>query len=198
MASVGGDSKTRIDMTPMVDLGFLLLTFFVLTTTMSNPTAMSIVVPAEEDKDAPQEDRDKVPEERVLTLLVSGEDRLYWYQGTGKAEDGIDLNLIGYSSDQLRKLVAKKQKEAINHPNLRSFKDRDLIVMIKMTDDARYKNLVDILDEMAITRQSKYMLMDITPNELAIVMDYEQDQNMESSIERSKQTIGLPEAGEDE
>ncbi|MCS7086328.1 MAG: biopolymer transporter ExbD, partial [Bacteroidia bacterium] len=83
-------SMPRIDMTPMVDLGFLLLTFFVLTARLSTPTVMPVVVPA--DKDPNEKEQDKVSEEKILNLILTGKDRIYWYKGGGKKEGGVEIN----------------------------------------------------------------------------------------------------------
>jgi len=195
MASVGG-SKTRIDMTPMVDLGFLLLTFFVLTTSMSTPTVMQVTVPAPNEDVEEQDKPDEVPAERVLTMIATGENRLYYYEGKAEAEDR-ELNLMGYEGENFRKLIRRKQEEVLSNPNLKKFDDRDLIVMLKISEDASYKNMVDILDEMAITDQSKYMLVDVNSAELGLIYDYEENQGMESSIEKSIERFGLPESDEE-
>lgn len=192
----GGDGKKRprIDMTPMVDLGFLLLTFFVLTTTMSNPKAMQIIVPAPDDAIQNPEDRPVVPGERVLTFMLTGQNRCYWYMGTSSGET-FQLNLNGYGGGQIRNLVKEKQASVLRDPKLARFTDRDLIVMIKVSEDATYQNLVDMLDEMAITRQSKYMLVNLTPEEVAIIKDYEEAQGLQSSILKTIDIIGLPTGG---
>jgi biopolymer transport protein ExbD len=181
MAEVGGDSKTpRIDMTPMVDLGFLLLTFFVLTTNMSRPHAMQMVVPAKEDKKKDVE-KEKIPEERVMNILLTGKDRVYWYQGLEEPE----LNKTNFSDNGIREVIVEKQKATLQNPKLAKFEDRDLIVMIKAADDAKHSNFVDIIDEMKITDQGKYMLLDITATELLMVRDYEEDQGLEISVEEA-------------
>ena len=172
----------RIDMTPMVDLGFLLLTFFVLTTTMSSPTTMPVVVPAEEKKEDKKEDQEKVSEKKVLNLLISGKDRVYWYIGI----KDVELNLVGYTPDGLRKTISDKGEEIKKSGLFDLAKDPEpMIVLIKMTDDATYKNMVDVLDEMNITNQKKYMLMDITGDEVALIDGYEKSQSMETSVEKS-------------
>jgi biopolymer transport protein ExbD len=189
----GGDGKRRprIDMTPMVDLGFLLLTFFVLTTTMSNPKAMQIVVPADVE-DQPEITPPPVPCGRVLTLMLTGENRVFWYMCKNGKADEFELNAIGYGDAAIRNLVRDRQASVLQDPSLRSFADRDLIVMLKVSEDASYKNLVDMLDEMSITRQSKYMLMDMTSEDIALVKDYEAAQGMSNSVQRSIELVGLP------
>jgi biopolymer transport protein ExbD len=193
MASVGGDDKPRIDMTPMVDLGFLLLTFFVLTVQMNEPISMKIKIPADDDPQDQKENDEKVPKERVLILLVSGKDRIYYYQGTDDPAAAVELNETNYSPEGLRTVIKEYQEKSFNNPVLKSKgfepKNRMLIVMIKMTDDATYNNMVSVLDEMAITRQSLYNLMDITERELEMIDDSEKAQNRKSSITKSLEAL---------
>jgi len=198
-AEVGGDSggkkkkgkkgrskkmNPRIDMTPMVDLGFLLLTFFVLTTRMSTPTTMPVVVPADRlDSDPPQ---DPVSEKKVLNLIISGADRVYHYQGI----ENVELNQTNYDAQGIRKVLQKKAKEIAAMPEFRNEED-PMIVLIKMTDDATYQNMVDILDEMSITEQKRYMLIDIEKEEVGFILDYETSQGMKSSISETARNMGV-------
>ncbi len=159
--------RPRIDMTPMVDLGFLLLTFFVLTTTMSTPNTMPVVVPPkiekEEDVEVP-----KISETKVITLLV-GAKRVYYYTGIEKPE----LRTTDFSPKTgIRKVLLERRSEVES----RHGKD-EMIVIIKMLDEARYKDFVDILDEMAIIQQKKYALVDITPEEKDLVEEYKKSIN---------------------
>ncbi|MEN3040536.1 MAG: biopolymer transporter ExbD [Bacteroidia bacterium] len=179
-AEVGGDSgaakkgkkgrkvrrskkRPRIDMTPMVDLGFLLLTFFVLTTTLSTPNTMPVVVPpkiTEKDNVEPP----KIAEGKVITLLV-GRGKVYHYVGVEKPE----LFQTDFSPKSgIRKVLLERRREVAQ----RYGNPDEMIVIIKMLDEAQYKDFVDILDEMAIIQQKKYALVDITPEEKAMVEDY--------------------------
>lgn len=176
----------RIDMTPMVDLGFLLLTFFVLTTTMSTPTTMPVVVPADEEK-IDQKDKDKVSEEKVLNILLTGKDRVYWYKGL----KDVKLNLTTFAEKGIRKTIFEKREEVKKSGLFDLVKDPDpMIVMVKLSDDASYKNMVDILDEMNITEQKKYMLLDVTRDEAELIKGYEESQSLPVSIEK---TLANPE-----
>jgi hypothetical protein len=155
---------------------------------------MQIIVPAPDDAIQNPEDRPVVPGERVLTFMLTGQNRCYWYMGTSSGET-FQLNLNGYGGGQIRNLVKEKQASVLRDPKLARFTDRDLIVMIKVSEDATYQNLVDMLDEMAITRQSKYMLVNLTPEEVAIIKDYEEAQGLQSSILKTIDIIGLPTGG---
>ncbi|MFL5728093.1 MAG: ExbD/TolR family protein [Cytophagaceae bacterium] len=153
----GGEDKkrskkisTKIDMTPMVDLAFLLITFFMLTTTFNKPQTMKVIVP-DKTKDAP-----KIPvkESKALTILISKEDRIFWYRGL----NDIKLTETDYSPEGIRSLLASSNS-----------KIKDLVVLIKAEDNANFKNLVDILDEMHITNIRKYAIVDITEKELDLI-----------------------------
>jgi len=144
-------SSTRIDMTPMVDLAFLLLTFFILTTTLSKPQTMEITMP---EKPKPEDKQPEVNEKKVLTLVLGANDKIYWYVGITEPE----AKKTDFSKDGVRKVLVEKKSEI-----------RDLIVLIKAMDEAKYKNMVDILDEMTISNVQRYAIVDITPADKEIV-----------------------------
>jgi len=178
--------STRVDLTPMVDLGFLLITFFMLTTSMLKPQTMEISVPSK-DK-VQEEEQNKVKASQAITILMGKEDRLYYYFGT--QENGVDPELIktNYSSEGIRKMLfqknfdvnkavdeLKKDKKKMSEEDynkklseLRSVKTAP-VIMIKAADDANYKNLVDILDEMNINNIARYAIVDITPYDLGLM-----------------------------
>ena len=167
--------STAIDMTPMVDLAFLLITFFMLTTTLAKPNIMALVMP---DKDIKQEDAEPVKESKVLTLLLGGNDKVYWYEGITDAKlDSTDYAAEGLRQTILNKMdkvkaqfqtetYKKKNKEGVEE----EFTDGSYInVIIKPTKEARYKNLVDALDEMAICKVRYYVILDVSPLEEAFI-----------------------------
>ncbi|CAN5395318.1 biopolymer transporter ExbD [soil metagenome] len=151
-------TSTRIDMTPMVDLAFLLLTFFVMTTTLNKPKTMEITMPEKETKD------DKPPEineKNVLTLVLGKDDKIYWYMGiTDPVVDKTDFSATG-----VRKILLEKKAQLPK-----------LVVLIKANDDAKYRNMVDILDEMNISSIQRYALVDITPVDSELVKEKEATQ----------------------
>jgi len=176
-ADTGGQKKggkvrskkmsTRIDFTPMVDLGFLLITFFMLTTTLAKPQIMALVMP---EKDVKIKDLEPVKESKVLTLLLGANDKVYWYEGITKPT----LDSTDYSAEGLRKVILNKMDKVNQQFGMDEYEDAKtkemkkgsfITVLIKPTKEARYKNLVDALDEMAITKVRYYVILDISPDE---------------------------------
>jgi biopolymer transport protein ExbD len=144
-------TSTRIDMTPMVDLAFLLLTFFVMTTTLNKPQTMEITMPEEDEKEPP-----KVNEKHVLTLVMGKDDRIYWYIGITDPE----VKVTNFSHNGIRKLLLEKKRDIPK-----------LIVLIKSLDESKYKNMVDILDEMNINSIQRYAIVDVTPVDKELIKD---------------------------
>jgi len=143
--------STKVDMTPMVDLGFLLITFFIFTTTVAQPTAMKLFMPKDVDK---PEDQNKVKESGAFTIMLGKEDQVYYYEGL----DPTKLQAIGFKG--IRDAILNKKKTT---------NPEDLVVIIKPTEDATYKNTVDILDEMTIAEIKRYALVDISPDEYQLI-----------------------------
>jgi biopolymer transport protein ExbD len=148
----------RIDMTPMVDLGFLLIAFFIFTTQMINPHATNLIMP----KDVGPKMR--VKESKSLTVLIGNKSDLYYYY-FGKEENAIKEQLIkqsGYSETEIGNLIRQKQLALGTERN-------DLMVIIKAAKNANYKNVVDILDEMLINRVKKYAIAELGEGEAAFL-----------------------------
>jgi biopolymer transport protein ExbD len=143
--------STRVDLTPMVDLGFLLVTFFMLTTTFSQPQTMEINMPV---KDKQKNEQQAVKESKAMTIILGGEDKIYYYMGITNPQ----LDTTNYSADGIRKIILEKNREI-----------QDLVVLIKPTSESKYKNVVDILDEMDICAVKRYALVDISPMELDLI-----------------------------
>jgi biopolymer transport protein ExbD len=155
--------STRVDMTPMVDLGFLLITFFMLTTTMAKPKTMDLIMPKDTEK---VEEQNKVKESTALTILLGKKNQVYYYEGLAQdpnASSNPDFfKATSFANkDGIRDVIIKKRDEVAK---LRSSKGQpeDVVIMIKADDGAVYQNFVDILDEMAINRIQKYATVDIT------------------------------------
>jgi biopolymer transport protein ExbD len=148
----GKKLSTRVDLTPMVDLGFLLITFFIFTTTMSSPTAMRLIVP--DDSNGPDISTAKG---KTLNLLLSANDNVYYYEG----DDPLQMKVADYSQKSLRQIILNKKKSVAEQYGNGS----EMVVLIKPSDEANYKNIVDALDEMKINDVAKFVLMDATTEE---------------------------------
>jgi len=146
--------STKVDMTPMVDLGFLLITFFIFTTTMSQPTAMNLYMPKDVDK---PEEQNKVKESGAFTIMLGKNDVVYFYEGMDPATEG---NFRTATFKTIRDEIIRKKK---------STNPEDLVMIIKPTVDATYKNTVDILDEMTINEIKRYAMVDISDTEYQLV-----------------------------
>lgn len=165
----------KIDMTPMVDLGFLLLTFFILTTTLSTPTTMPVVVPPKKEPKTEEEKPDKIAESRVFTIMLGAKNRAYYYQGVKEPE----LHVTGFSKKKgIRDACIDAMDRLKTNPSIPE-KDKTMLFLIKITDKAVYKNMVDILDEMNVLGQKSYALVDITPQEVDMIEKYEKQFNLE-------------------
>lgn len=144
--------STKIDMTPMVDLAFLLLTFFMLATTFNKPKTMELVMP---EKPKPDDLPPKVNEKNVLTILLAKDNKIVWYTGITDPQPTV----TNYSANGIRKVLLEKSREI----------GKKFVVLIKPSDVSNYKNVVDILDEMAIANTRSYALVDIAPADVDLL-----------------------------
>lgn len=173
--------STRVDLTPMVDLGFLLITFFMLTTTMIKPQTMEIAMPSKDN--VPEEEQTKVKASRAITIVLGKDNKVFYYEGTRENDVDPIVKLTDFSSTGIRKFLIERNIDVMlkvekldkeRRPKEMSQEDYDKqkidimsdkkapIVIIKATDEATYKNLIDILDEMAICNIGRYAIVDIT------------------------------------
>lgn len=152
--------STRVDMTPMVDLGFLLITFFMFTTTFSKPNVMDLGLPAK-PKDESKKPKDIVIDlSNSISLIIGKDNRIFYHQLDKEGLNESTLQETTYDKDGITKVIEDAKKRA-----------RDVTkftVIIKPTDDAVYKNFVDVLDEMAVTKSEQYGVTDIKDWEKAI------------------------------
>jgi biopolymer transport protein ExbD len=177
--------STRVDMTPMVDLGFLLITFFIFTTTMSSPTTLDLNMPKDiKDK----KDQTEAKESGVLTIMLGKGDQVYYYEGKLAVGAG-ENNFKQTTFKGVRDIIINKKKEVMakhvhdatcdkiqqkakekGDPNWKdACLDRDFVVIIKPDNDATYKNTVDILDEMTINQVKIYAMVKILDEEYQLI-----------------------------
>jgi len=153
----GKKLSTRVDLTPMVDLGFLLITFFIFTTTMTRPTALHLNMP----KDVPDKDRQLAKESAVITLLLGKNDKVFYYEGQDPTK------MQPSDSRGIRTVLLDKKSRT----DTTFFQ-----VILKPTPDCTYRNTVSILDEMMIDAIHHYAIVDIDPNELALFRQRQEQQ----------------------
>ncbi|MBN8701748.1 MAG: biopolymer transporter ExbD [Bacteroidetes bacterium] len=184
-------SSTRIDMTPMVDLAFLLLTFFILTSTFSKPKTMEINFPAE-----PKDESERQKVNNALTFILTKESKAFYYYGefiskdnkdgkpatqiikTDFSKDGIHKLLLEYNKktrDEIAKLEDQYKKKQIADTTYKRLAIKAkgdkaaLTVLIKADDKAIYKNVIDLIDELNICLVGKYAVVDMMPAELELL-----------------------------
>lgn len=149
--------STRVDLTAMVDLGFLLITFFMLATTMNKPKTMEVNKPVKED----EIDKEKEPPikmSKTATLMLGSNDKVYAYVSPDEIDPTTELELdsLDYSPQGLRKFVQRRQSEV---QAMWGNKD-ELFVMIKPLPGSNVKNIVDVLDEMSINDVKRYAILE--------------------------------------
>jgi biopolymer transport protein ExbD len=154
--------STRIDLTPMVDLGFLLITFFIFTTTMAKPKTMSLSMP-KDDPNIPKEEQTKVKASAVLTALLSKDNLVYYYEGIGDDPLVPPAVEVGtFKSGKVRKAIIelKKRVDALKANGGLTAKD-NATVIIKPDSNCTYEDVVNMLDEMTINNIEVYAIVDI-------------------------------------
>jgi biopolymer transport protein ExbD len=186
--------STRIDMTPMVDLMCLLITFFMLTTAFSKPKVMVITMP---EKDTPEDkNRPEIPKNRTLNILLTEGHKVYYYIGIADPKKPAEMPQLvktDFSKDGIRKFLLIKNKDLFT--KIAEYRDKRItgktvvadttadnaikkmkkedqkgpIVLIKADEKAKYKDIVDIIDEMAICNIASYAVVDLTPTELGML-----------------------------
>ncbi len=161
-------------MTAMVDVAFLLLTFFILTTTLASPAAMEIAKPPPVDEDNPEDEPKKVEEEKILTMILGAEDEVHYYQGLSTE---ATLQSTNYGPGGVRQVIVDHLNFKDNRcPKGVKAEDRpkdcwDPIFVIKPNETSRFKNLVDVLDELRIAGATKYSYTELTPADSTLLAD---------------------------
>ncbi len=156
--------RTSVDLTAMVDLAFLLITFFMLTTTLTKSQSMNLAMP---DKSEPEAQDTKVADNRTVTLLLGSDNKLIWYMGQLTNLLG-GPEVIDYGQAGLRQLLLEKSRQVLARTQ---DEEKGLIVIIKASDKSNYRNLVDALDEMAISQIKTYAIVDISTLELDLLTE---------------------------
>lgn len=184
--------STHIDMTPMVDLACLLLTFFMLTTAFSKPKVMEIVLPEPPKKDDPKPP--EISEKRTVNFILDEKGKVYWYNGMiHPGKPAPELHETDFSKDGVRKILLQRNKEVFNKIEIlregvvkgtiklnrdsvasheKAIKREDKvgpIVLIKATDKVKYGDMVNMIDEMAITNIGHYAIVKLEPSEKKLV-----------------------------
>jgi biopolymer transport protein ExbD len=140
--------STRIDMTAMVDVAFLLLTFFILTTTLAAPHALQVIKPTEEGNG------EAVKCSKILEIYPGENDHVYWYAGC----DRESLTTTDFSEQGIREVI---RTHLAANP--------ELVITLKPTPASRFSNMVDALDEMKITGAKRYALADLAPEDIEML-----------------------------
>ena len=172
----------RVDFTPMVDMNMLLITFFMLCTTLSKPQTMEISMPSN-DKDITENQKSMVKASQAITLLLGADNKLYYYEGEPSyGADGLRAVLLQKNAVAVNKVRELKQqkldlkitddefKKQVSE--IKSGKDTPTVI-IKATDDASYMNLIDALDEMQICNIGKYVITDIAEADEFLMKNYD-------------------------
>lgn len=201
MAKKGGSKQkkmnARVDFTPMVDMIMLLVTFFMLCTTLIKPQTMEISMPSDKN-DLNEDNQSQIAASKAITILLDENNKIYYYTGkpdeaklveTTYGKDGIRTALMRLNAAAQQQVQALKKEfetkrssnPTVDAKNQEEYKKRlaDIKngkntpnVIIKATDKATYKNLIDVLDEMQICSIGKYVIDNIADGDLAKIKDY--------------------------
>ena len=150
----------HVDLTPMVDLAFLLITFFMLVTTFNKPNVMDLGLPAKPKPDAPKPPPTEIDLSNSISLIIGKDNRIFYHQLDQAGLNEQTLQETSFDREGITKVIEQAKARAKDQTKF--------TVIIKPTDDAVYKNFVDILDEMAITKNEIYGITDVKSWEQAI------------------------------
>lgn len=146
----------HIDMTPLVDLAALLITFFMLTTTFNKPQTMEINMPKKVDN---PDEQIALKASNAMTIILGGNDKLYYYFGL--AEDNPEVIESSYAANGIRQVLVSSQVKS----------NDKMTVMVKPMEKSRYKNMVDILDELKITDTKRFAMVEIAESDKKLVQE---------------------------
>ena len=183
----------RVDFTPMVDMNMLLITFFMLCTTLIKPQTMELSMPSN-DKNITDDQKSKVKASQAITLLLGDDDKLYYYEGEPDYQDYTSLKETSYGADGLRAFLLARNAEAVQQVKELKLQKANLdiseeeytkqlaeiksgkqtpTVIIKAMDGSSYANLVGALDEMLICQIGKYVITDMVEGDEFLLKNYE-------------------------
>ena len=197
--------NTRVDFTPMVDMMMLLITFFMLCTSLAKPQTMNLTMPSN-DKNISDQDRNAAKASQTITMFVCGNDKIYYVEGIPNYDDPTCLKETTWGKNGIRdvlikhvteegftpvadimaakiKLDQKKLENPMQYPDsiydkelakikkgeLETGKIPTMTIIIKCTDEASYKNMVDALDEMTICSIGTYVIDKINDDDLKLL-----------------------------
>ncbi len=195
--------SVRVDFTPMVDMNMLLITFFMLCTSLSKPQTMEISMPSNE-KDLTEDQLTQVKASEALTLLLDKDNKLYYYEGEPNYKDYSSLKESSYKADGIRALLLRKNAPAVRKVEELKKMKADLkiseedytkqvsevkngkgtpVVIIKATDEATYMNLIDALDEMQICNIGKYVIAEIAEADEFLIENFQTQGQLSAGIQ---------------
>ena len=172
-------NSTHIDMTPMVDLAFLLLTFFIFTTTFSKNLQLDIITPETNGPPTP------VGDSQILSILLVAEDRIMWYEGMDKPDKQLTETSYNQKGDSSLSAILKEKNKYIIHrihlledsiqskmiqgdslirERIKEIKSdkAGLVVLIKPDSSSKYRNLIDVFDELNNAYVGRYSIADVS------------------------------------
>lgn len=141
----------KIDMTPMVDLNFLLLMFFMFTSSFSKPNVMDLGLPAK----SPHPPTNHIGDKNQITFIIGENNRVFYHQSNEKDLTETGLKETDYNGLNVSKIISEAYQKA---PKKEIF-----TIIVKPTDDANYKNFVDMMDNISISKKDRYGISDIKP-----------------------------------
>jgi len=159
----GKKLSTRIDLTPMVDLGFLLITFFIFTTTMSIPKALDLYMPVDDPTDLT-----KYAESKVLTVIPVKSNQIFYYHG--KLEDAMKegrYGLCGYDLKTGIGSIIRTKQLALDKAGIGK---KEMALIIRPANGSTYRNTTDLLDEVLINELKYYSLADLQKEEMQVLL----------------------------
>ncbi|MFD2148322.1 ExbD/TolR family protein [Mucilaginibacter antarcticus] len=152
--------NTRVDLTAMVDLAFLLITFFILTTTLQKPKALDLTMP---DKDEKNNNQLPVPETRTMTVLLGSGNKAEWYMGLPQNPLTSPTVVKLGNSKQMREALIEQNKKVL------AASGKEMIVLVKPSDKSTYVDMVTMMDELNIVANQQRAIVDITPIEVELL-----------------------------